>query len=96
MNISASDQVQAWLTALPPDSRKRVRAGLRGLAVGGGDIKALHGELAGGCRLRVGGLRIVYRTLPGKIIRLDYADTRDVVYENFLHRVARKPAGKPR
>jgi mRNA-degrading endonuclease RelE of RelBE toxin-antitoxin system len=94
MNILASDQVQAWLAALPPDTKKRVRAALRDLANGEGDIKALQSELAGWCRLRVGGLRIVHRSLPGKIIRLDYADTRDVVYENFLHRLARKQTGK--
>jgi mRNA-degrading endonuclease RelE of RelBE toxin-antitoxin system len=94
MKILASDQVQAWLAALPPDTKKRVRVALRDLAGGHGDLKALHSGLEGWCRLRVGGLRIVYRSLPGKIIRLDYADTRDVVYENFLHRVARKQTGK--
>ena len=90
MKISASEQVQAWLAALPPETKKRVRVALRDLANGKGDIKALHSELAGWCRLRVGGLRIVYRTLPGKVIRLDYADTRDMVYENFLHRLTGK------
>ncbi len=94
MKILASDQVQTWLAALPPDTKKRVRVALRHLAEGQGDIKALHSELEGWCRLRVGGLRIVYRSLPGKIIRLDHADTRDVVYENFLHRLARKQAAK--
>lgn len=94
MKILASDQVQGWLAALPPDTRKRVRQALRELAEGQGDIKALHSELAGWCRLRVGGLRIVYRSLPGKTIRLDYADTRDVVYENFLHQVALKRTAK--
>jgi mRNA-degrading endonuclease RelE of RelBE toxin-antitoxin system len=90
MKISASEQVQTWLASLPPETKKRVRAALRDLGGGKGDIKALHSELAGWCRLRVGGLRIVYRNLPGKVIQLDYADTRDLVYENFLHRLAGK------
>ena len=70
--------------SLPPETKKRVRAALRGLERGRGDIKALRGELEGFCRLRIGGLRIVYAQHPGHLIRLEYADCRDVVYETFL------------
>jgi len=84
MKISASEQVQRWLVALAPDTKKRVRAALRGLECGRGDIKALRGELEGLCRLRIDGLRIVYSQHRGHIIRLEYADSRDVVYETFL------------
>jgi mRNA-degrading endonuclease RelE of RelBE toxin-antitoxin system len=84
MKISASEPVQAWLVALPPETKKRVRLALRGLERGKGDIKALHSELAGFNRLRIGGLRVVFSQLPGRVIRLEYADSRDVVYENFL------------
>ena len=84
MRISASEQVQRWLVSLPPDSKKRVRAALRGLQNERGDIKGLRGELEGFCRLRIGGLRVVYSHLPGKVVRLEYADSRDVVYETFL------------
>jgi mRNA-degrading endonuclease RelE of RelBE toxin-antitoxin system len=92
MKISASEQVQAWLVALSPEPRKRVRLALRDLAAGKGDIQPLKGELGGWCRLRVGGFRIIFRHRPGKTIQLDYADTRDVVYENFLHRLSRRQA----
>ena len=84
MQISASEQVQRWLVSLPPDSKKRVRAALRDLQSGRGDIKALRGELEGFCRLRIDGLRVVYSQHPGKVIRLEYADCRDVVYDTFL------------
>jgi len=84
MKISASEQVQAWLVALPPETKKRVRRALRGLVQGKGDLKALHSELAGFNRLRIGGLRVVYSQQPGRVLRLEYADSRDVVYENFL------------
>jgi mRNA-degrading endonuclease RelE of RelBE toxin-antitoxin system len=84
MKILASDQVQRWLVALPPDTKKRVRHALRGLQRGHGDLKALRGELEGFCRLRIEGLRIVYSQHRGQIIRLEYADSRDVVYETFL------------
>jgi mRNA-degrading endonuclease RelE of RelBE toxin-antitoxin system len=84
MKLSASDPVQRWLVALPPESKRRVRAALRGLEKERGDLKALHGELEGFCRLRIDGLRIVYSQHRGQIIRLEYADSRDVVYETFL------------
>lgn len=84
MKILVSDGVAEWLAALPPQTKHRVRLALRGLANGRGDIRALSGELEGYCRLRVGGLRLIYRQLPGQVIQVDYADTRDVVYENFL------------
>lgn len=83
MRISASDQVAGWLRNLPPDPKRRVRAALKRLADWQGDIQALRGELEGFYRLRVGGYRIVYRVVEGEVIALDYADTRDVVYEAF-------------
>ena len=83
MKISASDQVAAWLTALPPQTKKRVRTALRNLARGHGDIKGLQGDLEGLSRLRIGGRRILYRQTSAREIRLEYANTRDVVYEMF-------------
>ena len=79
----ASDQVRGWLAAPPPQTKQRVRSALRGLALGRGDLKALRGELEGFNRLRVGGMRIVYSQKPGGVILLEYADTSDVIYENF-------------
>ena len=84
MKISASEHVQRWLIALPPETKRRVRGALRELANGRGEIKALRGELEGFCRLRIDGLRIVYSQHRGQVIHLEYADSRDVIYETFL------------
>lgn len=83
MNISASEQVARWLSGLPPEPKRRVRAALRGLQAWSADIKPLHGELESFYRLRIGGYRIVFRVSAGQMIQLEYADTRDVVYEAF-------------
>ena len=83
MTISASEQVAAWLIALPLKTKHRVRLALRGLARGRGDIKALQGPLEGFNRLRIGGLRIIYRQISGREILLEYANTRDAVYELY-------------
>jgi len=83
MKISASEQVAAWLVALPPQTKHRVRLALRGLVKGKGDIQGLQGPLEGFNRLRIGGLRIIYRQVSGKEILLEYANTRDAVYELY-------------
>ncbi len=83
MRILASDQVAKWLINLPPEPKRRVRAALKGLERWQGDIKPLQGELEDFYRLRVGGYRIVYRLVSRSLVRLEYADTRDVVYEAF-------------
>jgi mRNA-degrading endonuclease RelE of RelBE toxin-antitoxin system len=58
-----------------------VRVALRNLETWRGDIAPLHGELEGFYRLRIGGYRVVFRVMPRQMIRVEYADTRDVVYE---------------
>ena len=95
MNVSASEQVQLWLQGLRPDAKHRVRQQRRTLASGrhrGLDLQPLRGELEGFYRLRIGDYRIVYHLDPGPIIRLDYADLREVVYDLFRQlRALREP-----
>jgi mRNA-degrading endonuclease RelE of RelBE toxin-antitoxin system len=93
MKISASEQVAGWLCGLPPEARRRIRMALRHLPGGRADIKALQGPLEGFCRLRVGGRRIIYRQISAKQILLEYANTRDVIYELF-EQILRERHGK--
>ncbi len=89
--ISVSEQVQQWLIGLPPETKHRVRLALRGLAHRGvGDIKALSGPLEGYNRLRIGGLRIIYQQLSISEIRMEYANTRDVIYELYQQFLSEK------
>jgi mRNA-degrading endonuclease RelE of RelBE toxin-antitoxin system len=83
MKISASEQVAEWLSRLAPEPKRRVRAALKGFETWRGDIAPLHGELEGFYRLRIGGYRIVFRVMRRQSIRLEHADTQDVVYEVF-------------
>ncbi len=95
MKISASEQVQLWLTGLPPQTKRRVRLALRQLAKGQGDIKGLAAPLEGFNRLRIGSLRVVYRQTKRLEIRLEYANSRDLVYETF-QQIARAMREKER
>jgi hypothetical protein len=58
------------------------------LAKGKGDIKGLQGDLEGLSRLRIGGIRILHRQVSAREIRLEYANTRNVVYEMFRQLLA--------
>jgi mRNA-degrading endonuclease RelE of RelBE toxin-antitoxin system len=94
MKISASEQVQLWLAGLPPQTRRRVRAALKGLVASARDLdlKALRRELEGFYRLRVGDHRIVYHLETKQTICLDYVDLREEVYEAFRRlRALREP-----
>ena len=98
MRISASEQVQTWLSGLPPESKRQVRTALRNLerSARSLDLKALRGELEGFHRLRLGGDRIIYHHGGGKIVYLDYADLRDEVYEAFKRlRILRELGEEP-
>jgi mRNA-degrading endonuclease RelE of RelBE toxin-antitoxin system len=94
MRISASEQVQLWLAGLPPQTKRRVRSALKSLVASARDldVKALRWELEGCYRLRVGDQRIVYHLETKQIIRLDYVDLREEVYEAFRRlRALREP-----
>lgn len=86
MKTLASEQVQAWLRALPSQTKARVRAALRALAAGRAgevDTLPLRRELEGFHRLRVGDYRVIYTLQPGPLLRLEFAEVRDVVYDTF-------------
>jgi len=90
MKILASAEFAQWLSSLPPHPKKRVRLALRKLQKGQGDIKALQGSLEGFCRLRVGGMRIIYRYKGAKTVYLEYGNTRDAVYEIFQQHLGKR------
>jgi len=96
VRISASEQVQLWLTGLTPDTKRQVRGALRVLGTSGRglDIKTLGGELEGFYRLRIGAYRVVYHHGPARTVYLDYADLRDEVYEAFKRLRALRELGE--
>jgi len=53
------------------------------MAAGKGNIKALAPPLDGFNRLRIGSLRVVYRQTACDQSLLEYADSRDRIYEIF-------------
>lgn len=65
---------------LAPESRRKLKAAILGLAHGAGDTKPLQGNLEGFSRLRVGEHRAVYRYHAGQI-QVFYAAPRRLVYE---------------
>lgn len=57
----------------------RVERAIQALALNGrGNVKRLHGDLAGEWRLRVGRLRVRYSTVGDEIVVLEVADRKDI------------------
>lgn len=68
---------------------------MRDLLKSRGNIKALQGPLEGFNRLRIGGRRIIYRQISTRQVLLEYANTRDVVYEMFEQILNSRKGRKP-
>ncbi len=84
--VQWSNQVRNFLSSLAPDSKRKLRAGIRGLGDDRGDIKPLVDELLGYNRLRVGQFRVIYREAFEKGVAVRkclFAERRDMVYEIF-------------
>lgn len=81
--VQMREQVLGFIESLAPESRRRIRLALRGLETEQGDCLALRERLAGYHRLRVGGYRIVYRYLPGRVIECVFAEERSLIYHLF-------------
>jgi mRNA-degrading endonuclease RelE of RelBE toxin-antitoxin system len=76
-------QVKRFVGSLAPETRRRVKAAMRDLAAEQGDCLPLRETYAGFHRLRVGGYRIVFRYLPGRVIECVFAEERSLVYQLF-------------
>jgi len=79
-------QVSRFVSALPPEPKRKLRAGIRALAGDVGDVRPLVDELNGYNRLRVGEFRVIFREGWERGRRVCYClftERRDVVYELF-------------
>ena len=93
--VQAREQVKGFIETLGPESRKKLRLALRGLESERGGCLPLKEKLSGYHRLRVGGYRVVYRYLPGKVIECVFAEERSLIYhlfeKDFLKRLRHEP-----
>jgi mRNA-degrading endonuclease RelE of RelBE toxin-antitoxin system len=90
MRVELEAQVVAFVRSLAPQPRQTLRRALRQLERERGDIHSLEGALAGFCRLRVLGYRVIfYYRVAGRrrIIRCVYAASRDIIYEVFAQQM---------
>ncbi len=94
MKVELSEQVVEFVRRLAPPPRRLVRAALRGLGKGHGDIKSLEGPLDGYCRLRVHGYRVIFAYAERRTIQCIYAERRGIVYEVFAQMVNERLAGR--
>ncbi|MGA2691046.1 MAG: cytotoxic translational repressor of toxin-antitoxin stability system [Opitutaceae bacterium] len=93
--VQVREQVKAFIETLGPESRRKIRLSLRGLESERGDCLPLKEALSGYHRLRVGGNRVVFRYLPGRVIECVFAEERSLIYhlfeKDFLKRLRHDP-----
>lgn len=87
--ITVRTQVMDFASTLGREHRRAFKKAVIGLATEKGDIKALHDELGGYYRLRIGRFRVIFRYLPGRVIECVFAEERKLVYEIFESEMAR-------
>lgn len=87
MKVVLAQQVVDFVQRLPPEPKQRLRRALRELSRERGDIKPLEPPLAGYCRLRIGGYRVVFAYGSRGRIECIFAEQRSVVYELLLERL---------
>jgi mRNA-degrading endonuclease RelE of RelBE toxin-antitoxin system len=84
--VQWSEQVRTFVAGLAPGPRRKLRAGIRGLAGDRGDTQALVDDLLGYKRLRVSDFRVIYREAFEKgvpVRKCLFAERRNIVYELF-------------
>lgn len=85
--VQVRQQVKGFLETLAPESRRRLKAALKDLGDERGDRLALRERLSGYHRLRVGGHRVIFRHLPGRVIECVFVEERSLVYQLFEREV---------
>ena len=92
--VEVSAQVLAFVQALAPEPRRRLRLAIRGLANDRGDLRDLDGPLQGCSRLRVGPYRVLLArgASPGgrPTVFCVFAERRNVVYAVFSDMLRRR------
>ncbi len=89
--VVVRQQVHDFITALAPEPRRKLWAGIKGLPLKKGDVLQLEGKLAPYFRLRVGKIRIVFEetSLAGeRILVCFFADYRATIYQALSQLIA--------
>ncbi|MEI7730612.1 MAG: hypothetical protein WCO56_13640 [Verrucomicrobiota bacterium] len=89
--VLVSSQVECFVKSLAPEPRRLLIRAIKGLALDKGDRKLLEGKLSGYQRLRVSGMRVVYKEISQAGVRqivCIYVNYRSVVYEMFTQLLA--------
>jgi mRNA-degrading endonuclease RelE of RelBE toxin-antitoxin system len=87
--IIVHPQVEGFVRSLAPEPRRRLITAMKALPAG--NTKALEGRLAGYCRLREGGYRVIYSdSVKAGVRTFDciFAERRSFIYDLFEQIIA--------
>ena len=85
--VDVSPQVVGFVKSLAPDPRRKLTQAIKSLAGDRGEIKRIEGRLEGYSRLRVSGIRVIFREVyrnGERVIDCVFAEKRSIVYDLFI------------
>jgi mRNA-degrading endonuclease RelE of RelBE toxin-antitoxin system len=95
--VEVRQQVRDFIAALAPEPRRKLWAGIKGLANNKGDVLLMEGKLAPFFRLRVGKIRVVFeeKSIGGeRIVTCFFADYRATIYKTLSQIIANNLLGE--
>ena len=95
--VEVRSQVHDLIASLAPEPRRKLWAGIKGLAQGKGDVIQLEGKLAPFFRLRVGKIRVVFEEKSGgggRVLVCFFAGYRATVYRTLSQLIANNLLGE--
>lgn len=95
--VEIRQQVHDFISALAPEPRRKLWAGIKGLADGEGTVIQLEGKLAPFFRLRVGKIRVVFeeKSVSGeRRLICFFADYRATIYKSLEQIIANDLLGE--
>lgn len=82
----------SFLKTLHPDVKRKIKAGLKEIALNPSNGKSLKDELEGLRSYRVGRYRIIYRDVASVLEIIEIGE-RDKIYEDTLKRFLKREGG---
>ena len=92
-HLKIPSELLAFLRTLHPDIKRKIKAGLKEVALNPSSGKVLKDELEGLRSYRIGGYRIIYREVPS-FLEIIAISERERIYEDTIKRLIKEKGRK--
>ena len=90
--LKVSSELLSFLRTLHPDIKRKIKAGLKDIALNPSNGKVLKDELEGLRSYRIGWYRIIYREVPS-FLEIIAIGERERIYEDTVRKLLKRQPG---